>query len=100
MAKPDHQELIDLCEDPHETLEGVGGDPATAERLEQVAELADSLFFQSTLEEKVWDTLHLPTRISARRLSRLPEPERTEILSQLPPRLTEELASLLPATVF
>lgn len=99
MAGLDHQQTIDLCEDPGESFRDVSGDPVTPERLREIAALADSLFDQSTLEEKVWDTLHLPAHVSARRLSRLSQPERAEILLRLPAHLTEELVSILPVSV-
>ena len=99
VTERDHQEVIALCEDPHEVFDDVLGQPASPERLDQVAELADSLFHQAPTEEKVWDTLHLPANISARRLARLSERERTYILSRLPPHLADELTRILPINV-
>lgn len=99
MTKPFHQEVIDLCEDPREALDDVQSNPATAESLEQIVRLSDSLFLQASLEEQVWDVRHLSPSISARRLSQMPEQERTAILSELPTGLAEELRSYLPIGV-
>ena len=96
MAGANHEEIIALCEDPTQTFDDVSGETATPKRLNQISELSDSLFYQCGLDEKVWDTLHLPVHISVRRLARLSHPERTEILSRLPSDLAEEIASLLP----
>ena len=99
MTKSRHQEIIALCESPDETFDDVSSHPATDESLEQIAQLADSLFQQASLEEKVWDILHLPPSVTARRLARLPEQERMTILSELPADLVEELRSQLPIGV-
>ncbi len=99
MPRPRHQEIIALCEDPRETFDDISSHPATAERLEEIARLADSLFSQGSPEDQVWDTMHLPLHISAERLSRLSEPQRSDILAQLPTDLAEQLIDILPVSI-
>jgi len=72
------------------------GRPASPQALDLVAEVADALFLQCPFDEKIEDILHFPAEISARRLAKMTDRERAEILSHLPTRLVEEITSLLP----
>ena len=99
MAKLDYQEIIALSEDPNVTFEDVRGRPPTLDELDQLAEFADSIFYQCSFEERLDVTLCLPAHISARHLALLSDHERRTILSQLPADLAEQIVSLLPAGV-
>ncbi len=93
MTELDYEEIIALSEDPTVTSEEVRGQPPSPESLQQVADLADELFYQCPFEEKIEDILHFPVEISARRLAKIPESERTELLSHL--QLSPETTSLM-----
>ena len=80
----DYQEIIALSESPDETFDEVPGRPPTSEELELVAEVADAVFCQGSLEEKIRITRAWPAPISARRLALLSAEERAKILVQLP----------------
>lgn len=96
MARLDYEEIIAIAEDP--LAEEDPGQPASVESLEQVARLADVLFFQVPLEEKIDHILHIPADISARRLARMSDRERAEILTHLPTGLVERIVALLPVS--
>ena len=94
MARLDYEEIISLTEDP--LAEEDPGRPASVESLEQVAKIADALFYQCPLEEKIKHIRYFPAEISAGRLAGMPDQERSEILSHIPSRLVEEIMALMP----
>ena len=99
MTRLDYQEIIALSEDPDVTFDDVRGRPPTPEELDDLAEFADFLFYQRPIEKQIRDMLDLPVQISVRRLARMSDDGRTEILSRLPADLAEEIRSLLPMGV-
>lgn len=99
MGKLDHEEIIALCEDPNVSFDDVRSRPATPEERAWLADLADSLFYQCSLEEQIGDTRELPAHISARRLARMSDRERSAILSLMPTDLAKEITALIPASV-
>ena len=100
MAELDYEEIIALSEDPTVTSNDIRGQPPSPESVERVADLADELFYQCPFEEKIEDILHFPVEISARRLARMTESERTELFSHLPDRLVEDIVALLPVKAY
>ena len=99
MARLNHEEIIALSEDPDVSFDDVRGRPPTAEERAWLADLADSLFYQCSLEEQIGDTRDLPAEISARRLARMSDQERSAILSRLPADLAKKITALIPAGV-
>ena len=95
----DYQEIIALSEDPDVSFDDVRGQPFTAERYAWLAEVADSVFYQCSLEVQVRSVIGMPVDVSARRLSRMSDDERTGILSQVPADLANEVVSQLPVGV-
>ena len=99
MTEPDYQETIALSEDPGVTGDDVRGQPFGPERYAELADFADSMFYKCSLDEQVEVARCLPAHISARRLAHVPDRRRSDILSQLPSDLAEEITSLLPVAV-
>lgn len=99
MTELDYQEIIALSEDPDVSFDDVRGQPFTAEQHEELAEFSDSIFYQCTLEVQVRSVIGMSVDISARRLARMSDEERAEILSYVPTNLADEIVSLLPVGV-
>ena len=99
MTELDYQEIIALSEDPDVSFDDVRGQPFTAERYAWLAEVADSVFYQCSLEVQVRSVIGMPVDVSVRRLSRMSDDERTGILSQVPADLANEVISQLPVGV-
>ena len=99
MTELDYQEIIALSEDPDVSFDDVQGQPFTAERYAWLAEIADSIFYQCTLDVQVRSVIGMSVDISVRRLARMSDDERTEILSHLPADLADEIVSRLPVGV-
>ena len=95
----DYQEIVALSEDANVSFDDVRGRAPTPEELDDLAEFADSIFYQRPLDKQIGDIVDLPIHISVRRLSRMPNNERAEILSHLPSDLAEEIVSQLPIGV-
>lgn len=91
MAELDYEEIIALSEDPEVSFDDVRGEPFNAERHAWLAEVADSVFYQCSLEVQVRNVIGMPVHISVRRLVRMSGEERDEILSQLPADLADEI---------
>ena len=100
MAELNYEEIIALSENPTVTSDEVRGQPPSPESLKRVADLADELFYQCPFEEKVEDIPNFPVEISARRLARMTDSERTELFSHLPDRLVESIVALLPINAY
>ena len=99
MAGLNHEEIIALSEDPDVSFDDIRGRPPTPEELIWLADLADDLFYQCSLEEQIGDTRALPADISARRLARMSGQERSAILTRVPAELAKEITALIPASV-
>ena len=99
MTELDYQEIIALSEDPDVSLDDVRGQPFTSEQYAELAEFADSIFYQCTLDVKVRSVIGMSVDISVRRLSRMSDDQRNEILSHVPADLADEIISLLPVGV-
>ena len=95
----DYQEIVALSEDPNVSFDDVRGRAPTPEELDDLAEFADSIFYQRPLDKQIGDIVDLPIHISVRRLSRMPNKELAEILSHLPSYLAKAIVSLLPIGV-
>lgn len=91
----DYQEIIALSEDPDVSFENVRGQPFTADRYAWLAEVADSVFYQCGLDVQVRSVMGMSVDISVRRLARMSDTERTEILSHVPTDLAVEIISRL-----
>lgn len=91
----DYQEVIALFEDPDVSFENVRGQPFTADRYAWLAEVADSVFYQCALDVQVRSVMGMSVDISVRRLARMSDSERTEILSHVPTDLADEIISRL-----
>lgn len=99
MNEREQQEIIALSEDPEVSFEETPGRPPTAEEREWVADLADSLFDQCSLAEKVEELSDLPVDIALRRIARQTPGDQAKILSRLPADLALAVGSLLPSGV-
>ena len=99
MAELDYQEISALSEDSDLSSEDVHGQPFNSDQYAELANFADSVFYECSLDEQVEITRCLPAQVSARRLSHMQDQGRNDILSQLPPGLAEEIATLLPVAV-
>ena len=99
MAELDYEEIIALSEDPEVSFDDVRGEPFNAERYAWLAEVADSLFYQCSLEVQVRNMIGMPVHISVRRLVRMSGEKRDEILSQLPADLADEIRGYLSVGV-
>lgn len=86
----DYREIIALSEDPDVSFEDVRGQPFTADRYAWLAEVADSVFYQCALDVQV-RSVSMSVDISVRRLARMSDTERTEILSYVPTDLADEI---------
>ncbi len=95
VAELDYQEIRALSEASEPSSEDVRGQPFYSE----LAEFADSVFYECSLDEQVEITRCLPAHVSARRLTPMQDKGRNDILSQLPPGLAEEIAAMLPVAV-
>lgn len=98
MVEPDYQEAMALSEEPDLTG-GDRGQPFDSDRHAELADFADSIFYKCSLDEQVEITRCLPAHVSARRLARMPDRRRRDILSPLPSDLAEEISNLLPVAV-
>ena len=96
MTELDYQEIIALSEDPNVSFDDVRGRAPTPKELDDLAQFTDSIFYQRPLDKQIGDIVDLPIHISVRRLSRMPNNERADILSHLPSDLAKEVVSLLP----
>ena len=92
----DYDEIIALSEDPSVSFDDVRGRPFTPDQLEELADLADSLFYQCSLDVQVRNVIGMPVHISVRRLAWRSAEGRAEILSQLPVGLADEILEHLP----
>ena len=99
MPELDYEEIIALSEDPDVSLDDVRGRPFTPEELDELSEFADSIFYECTLDVQVRSVIGMPIGVSVRRLARMSDDERTEILSQVPAELADEIVSQLPVGV-
>lgn len=99
MAELDYDEIIALSEDPEVSFDDVRGQPFNAERYAWLAEVADSVFYQCSLEVQVRNVIGMPVHISVRRLVRMSGEKRDEILSQLPADLADEIRGHLSVGV-
>lgn len=99
MTELDYQEIIALSEDPGVSFDDVQGRPFTAEELDELADLADSVFYGCTSDVQVRNVIGMPMRVSVRRLTRMSEEARAVILSRLPADLAGKIVSQLPVAV-
>ena len=100
MPRLNYDEIIALSEDPNVTANDLPhGRPLTPTEINDLAEGAARLFFDSSLEDQIAVTRCLPAGNSAEMLTRMPEADRSRILEQLPTRLAHDIAILLPAVV-
>ncbi len=99
MTELEYQETIALSEDPGVSFDDVEGRPFTDEELDELSEFADSIFYGCTSDVQVRNVIGMPVHLSHRRLARMSEEERDEILSRLPAALADDIASQLPITV-
>lgn len=99
MARLNHEEIIALMEDPDVSFDNIRWRPPTPEELAWLADLADGIFYQCSLEEQIGDTRAMPAEISARRLARMSNQERSAILTRVPAELAKEITALIPAGV-
>ena len=93
----DYDEIIALSEDPNVSFDDVRGRPFTPDELRELAEFADSIFYECPLDVQVRNVIGMPVHISVRRFARMSGEERAEILSQLPVGLANEILEHLPA---
>ena len=94
MAELDYESIIALSEDPDVTGDGMRGQPFSADRYAELADFADTLFYECSAAEQVKITRSLPVHVSARRIARMSSAERSGILSRLPTELAREIQSL------
>lgn len=99
MAELDYQEISALSEDLELSSEDVRGQPFNSDQYAELAEFADSVFHECSLDEQVEITRCLPAHVSSRRLTLMQDKSRNDILSQLPPGLAEEIAAMLSVAV-
>ena len=95
----DYQEIIALSEDPEVSFEDIRGQPFTAEEYSELAEFADSIFYDSSLDVQISHVIGMPIHVSVRRLSRMSDDQRKELLSHVPSDLADEITSLMPVGV-
>ncbi len=99
VEKADYEAIIAVSEDPSVTSEDVRGHAPSADSINQVADISDTLFYRRPLEKQIADILQIPTHISARRLARMADREREQIVSHLTVDLAKEIISILPVSV-
>ena len=99
MTELDYKEIIALSEDPNVSFDDVRGRSFTPEELDELSEFADSIFYECTLDVQVRSVIGMPISVSVRRLARMSDDERTEILSRVPAELADEIVSQLPVGV-
>ena len=59
----DYQEIIALSEDPDVSFDDVRGQPFTPEEIDELAEFADSIFYQLSLDSQVRSVIGMPVDI-------------------------------------